>query len=71
MFLKQDCPQLKIGLIFPRKKPKEKKRRPPNKSLSKHADWTRSYILKEELIQFQLPDIIPTRKKPAIKPDYW
>ena len=70
-FLKQDFPELKLGLILPRKQPKEKKNRPPNNSLSKHVDWTRSYILEEELIQFQFPEIVPTRKKPAKKPDYW
>lgn len=42
-----------------------------NKSLSKLADWTRSYILNEELEKFQLPVKVPTKKKAIVKPDYW
>ncbi len=70
-FLKQDFSDLRLGLILPRKQPTEQKHRPPNASLSKHTDWTRSYILENELKQFQFPDKVPTRKKPAVKPDYW
>ena len=70
-FIKQDFPSHHVGLILPRREPKEGKRQPPNAGLSKLADWTRSYILDEELERFQLPDKVPTQKKPAIKPDYW
>jgi len=70
-YLKQDFPDLVLGLILPRKQPIEKKYRPPNTSLSRYTDWTRSYIREDELKQFQFPDKVPTRKKPAIKPDYW
>jgi uncharacterized LabA/DUF88 family protein len=70
-FLKQDFSDLEIGLILPRKQPTEKKYRPANTSLSKQADWTRSYILEDELKQYQFPKKVLTRKKPAIKPEYW
>jgi uncharacterized LabA/DUF88 family protein len=70
-FVKQDFPTLDIGLILPRKQLEGTKARPPNEGLSKHANWTRSHVLEEELKRFQFPDKVPTHKKPAIKPDYW
>lgn len=70
-FVKKDFPSLVLGLILPRKQPVGQKNRPPNTKLSKQVDWTRSYILESELEQFQFPDKVATRKKPAIKPDYW
>ena len=70
--VKQDFPHIELGLIIPRKKPeKEKSNRPPNKSLSQHVKWTRHYILDEECSDSQLPEKIPTRKKPITKPEYW
>lgn len=73
-FIKQDYPAIQIGLILPRLKPVESaksKQRPSNKKLSDLSNWTRSYVLEEELKQFQFPDKVPTKKKPAHKPDYW
>ena len=70
-FLKQDYPNHYLGLILPRRESKIENRRPPNAGLSKFAHWTRSYILDQELENFQLPIKVPTKKKPAIKPDYW
>lgn len=73
-------PSSLLGKTFPvsilaescRKQPKEnEKNRPANTSLSDLSNWTRSYIRDEELERFQLPDKVPTKKKPAIKPDYW
>ena len=63
---------IQIGVVIPMRKPKEgSPRRPPNASLSKHANWTRSYITETELANSHLPEIIPTPKKPIVKPDYW
>lgn len=70
-FIGQDFPEHHIGLILPRKQPTNEKSRPANAGLSSLANWTRSYILDEELEKFQLPEKVPTKKKPAIKPDYW
>jgi uncharacterized LabA/DUF88 family protein len=70
-FLKQDFPDYPIGLILPRRESSTSEQRPPNSSLSDLANWTRSYILDDELKRFQLPDKVPTKKKPAVKPDYW
>jgi len=70
--IKQDFPQVALGLVIPRRKPeKGATPRPPNKGLSRHVNWTRNHILDEECAKFQLPDKIPTNKKPIIKPDYW
>lgn len=72
-FIKQDYPEVRRGLILPRPKPAEatKPMRSSNKTLSDLSHWTRSYVLDEELRNFQFPDKVPTQKKPAIKPDYW
>jgi uncharacterized LabA/DUF88 family protein len=62
-----------IGVVIPVRKPKpnQKHRRPPNNRLSEQANWTRHYLTDEELANNQLPDKIPTRKKPILKPNYW
>ena len=73
-FIKQDHSKICAGLILPRPKPIESannKRRQTNKTLSDLSNWTRSYVLEDELKQFQFPDKVPTKKKAAIKPDYW
>lgn len=61
------------GVIIPIRKPKqnEKRHRPGNTRLSAQANWTRHYITDDELTNSQLPDKIPTRKKPILKPTYW
>lgn len=70
--LRQDKGNLiNIGIIIPIEKNTTKKARPANQRLSKYADWTRKHILEEELKLSQLPDMIPTNKKPIYKPDYW
>ncbi len=58
-----------IGVIIPRREDAEA--RLPNRSLSALADWTRGHIKALELYDSQMPDLVPTHKKPAIKPDYW
>ena len=63
--------QIRIGVVIPVPKPTEKAHRPPNKKLSDYADWTRRYILDNELKNCLLPDLIPTKKKPIRKPEYW
>lgn len=59
---------IRIGVVVPRR---EGNHRPPSESLSKYADWVRSYILEDELKLSQLPEQIPTPKKPIKRPDYW
>ena len=59
-----------IGLVMPMRK-KDRPQRPGNDNLSQLADWTRRYILDDELAASQLPDMIPTRRKPIRRPEYW
>jgi len=68
----EDFPSLKIGIIIPR--PPQisgKKVRPASINLINLAHWSRSHINDEELIFAQLPEQIPTKKKPAKKPTHW
>jgi len=70
--IREDKPQIALGLIIPRAKPlNTKKSRPPNKKLSQSTHWTRSYILDSECQNAQLADKIATHKKPILKPTYW
>lgn len=62
----------RLGVIIPMRKPTDNNtRRPANRCLSDRADLTRSYITDEELKNSQLPEVIPTKKKPIRKSDYW
>lgn len=71
-FIKQDAPQINLGLILPRSnRSTSKHSRPANESLNIHTNWTRGHILDEECQNAQLPEKIPTRKKPILKPKYW
>lgn len=70
--LMEDFPALKIGMIIPRgPQISGKKGRPASSSLINLAHWSRSYINDEELISAQLPEQVPTKKKPAKKPIHW
>lgn len=59
---------IQIGVVIPRTKESS---RPNNKQLSEFADWTRNYILENELKNSQLPSKIPTNKKTILRPNYW
>lgn len=71
--IREDFPAMNVGVIMPVRydKTSTKPKPPINKRLSSHAHWTRSYITGDELSLSQLPLIIPTKKKPIIKPAYW
>lgn len=70
--IKADAPHIKLGLVMPLAPPATSELRGvSNKRLTALADWVRHYILDEELARSQLPDNVPTRKKPASKPEYW
>lgn len=70
--IREDFDHVKIGLIMPLPLHDDgKKGRPASKSLTKLAQWSRSYIRDDELRQALLPTIVPTRKKPARKPAHW
>ena len=66
--LREDYPALRIGVILPHRE--GIKREPPG-SLLECAHWTRRSITQEELRKHQFPPRVPTRKRPACKPEYW
>lgn len=57
-----------IGVIIPIRSTNQ---RPGNEALSVHANWTRRHITDAELAASQLPEMVPTKKKPIKKPIYW
>lgn len=66
--LREDFPDIRIGVILPHR---EGIRREPPGSLKKHTHWMRRVVTTSELEAHQLPDRVPTRKRPAVKPAYW
>jgi len=66
--IREDFPQMTVGVVLPYRT--GFKRTPPG-SLKEHSHWMRRVISAEELQSHQFPDKVPTRKTPAIKPDYW
>jgi len=71
--IRDDFSDVEIGLVMPVRFNNESGNIKPhdNKRLSKHAHWTRRYITEDELSVSQLPNKVPTKKKPIIKPEYW
>lgn len=70
--IREDFPQIQLGVILPHRGERSEVVREPPGSLQKHSDWMRRYISEDELKACQLPAKVPLPKKPAIvKPDYW
>ena len=71
--LKEDfSDKVRLGVVVPIRDPRSSNgHRPGNMSLSRHADWTRGHVTDLELAESQLPNRIPTNKKPICKPGYW
>lgn len=59
---------IRIGLILPRRPDGG---RPTPAALPACAHWTRTCIQDEELARSLLPDRVPTKRTPALKPAYW
>lgn len=66
--VRRDFPAIRIGVILPAR---DGIRARQSGSLRSLATWTRTKILDEELARCQLPNRVPTRRAPAVKPDYW
>jgi len=66
--LREDFPEIHIGVILPHRE--DIKRTPPG-SLRNFAHWMRRHVTYDELKKHQFPNKVPTKKKPAHKPDYW
>jgi uncharacterized LabA/DUF88 family protein len=70
--LREDFPELVLGVVTPARPPGTRPGRGGvSTSLSQHAAWTRQYIRDDELERAQLPEKVPTKKKPAFKPGHW
>jgi hypothetical protein len=71
--LREDFPGLTIGVVTPVRPPttQDDQHRRVSGSLDAHASWTRRYLLDDELAAAQLPDIVPTSKKPIRRPPHW
>ena len=70
-FIRQDIPGITIGLVMPLCEKSQDNGKVPNKRLTKLAHWVRHYIRDDELASAQLPQNVPTKKKPASKPTHW
>ncbi|QUX97869.1 NYN domain-containing protein [Marinomonas sp. CT5] len=66
--IKEDFPHITIGVILPHR---EGIKRGAPGTLRNQANWMRTIVKNEELAAHQLPDKVPTKKKPIFKPDYW
>lgn len=67
--IREDVPNITLGLIVPISST-EKDRRPAT-DLMEPMDWTRHHINDDELAAAQFPNRVPTKKRPADKPEYW
>jgi len=66
--IREDFPDIRIGIILPHRQGNV--RGVPG-SLQNHSHWIRKTITNEELDACQFPVRVATRKKPAVKPEYW
>ena len=70
--IREDFPTMMVGVVMPIRPPaSEGGKRRASGSLANHADWTVAYIADEHLRLAQLPDKVPTKKKPIYKPAHW
>ena len=69
--VRQDCPQVRIGLVLPLPEPAPGRVRFANQRLTAQAHWVRHYIRDDELLRAQMPERVGTKKKPAVKPAHW
>lgn len=66
--LSEDFPELRLGVILPHR---EGIQRTVPGSFKEYVHWIRHVVKVAELVKCQFPERVPTRKKPAVKPDYW
>lgn len=68
--IRDHFPTITLGVVAPRRPPDVGATlgRAFSSSLDRQADWTRAYLLDEELVRAQLPERVHTGKKPIRKP---
>lgn len=69
--IREDVPTAKVGLVMPLRDKDTAGGKVPNKRLTALAHWVRHHIRDDELARSQLPQNVPTKKKPASKPAHW
>ena len=71
--LRQDFPNIMIGVVMPRRPIANggQSQRRRSGSLAAQADWTIDSIVDEYLQAALLPEVIPTNKKPIRRPSHW
>nr|WP_297532777.1 hypothetical protein [uncultured Roseateles sp.] len=71
--IREDFPHIRIGVVMPIRPAMEgiANHRRPCAALAEKADWTLSSLSDDVLSSSQLPNVIPTRKKPIRKPAHW
>ncbi len=69
--IREDVPTARLGLVMPLRDKDTEAGKVPNKRLTALAHWVRRHIRDDELAQSQLPQHVPTPKKPASKPLHW
>lgn len=71
--IREDFPHIGIGVVMPIRPAMEgiANHRRPCAALAEKADWTLSSLSDDVLSSSQLPNVIPTRKKPIRKPAHW
>gem|GEM_PF-665562 len=67
--IRQRHPNMRFGVVPPFLKTKTD--RHPSRELIDLSDWSRKPISESILLDCQLPERIPTRKKPILKPVHW
>lgn len=66
--LSEDYPQIHKGIVYPIK---EGSKRAVSREFQKYCEWTWKHLSNNDLANSQLPQKIPTQKKPIIKPKSW
>jgi len=66
--LSEDFPSIEKGIVYPIKKDSK---RAVSKEFQTYCDWKWKHLSNSDLAQSQLPDKIPTHKKPILKPETW
>lgn len=71
--IRDDFPMTMIGVVAPVRHTLAgtSMHRAASGSLSTLADWTIQYLTDDQLLQAQLPPVVPTKKKPILKPAHW
>ncbi|MBB3117331.1 NYN domain-containing protein [Pseudoduganella violacea] len=71
--IREDFPDIMIGLVVPIRPSISggPVYRRTSGSLAKFSDWIAPSLSDDQLLQAQLPPIVPTRKKPIQKPVHW